>query len=147
MRPHCLQTAHKQASETTLFANSPRPVLLNEFSPLALVNERAHSHGAWTEPACPQSPSVGNCPKKDGSSSQTETPGGLVMQGIASYDCPYKSLKWDSRSCGPLSLVSSVCTEWGSSLLFVGCLHLLWVHLYVMWSHSAFYLHLLWAET
>ena len=25
------------------------------------------------------------------------------MQGIASYDCPYKSLKWDSRSCGPLS--------------------------------------------
>ena len=35
----------------------------------------------------------------------------------------------------------------GSSLVLVGCLHLLWVHLYVMWSHSAFYLHLLWAET
>src|SRR6266704_585541 len=27
MRPHCLQTAHKQASETTLFANSPSPIL------------------------------------------------------------------------------------------------------------------------
>ena len=54
------------------------------------------------EPAYPLSPSIGNCPKKDGPSSKTETPGGLVMQGRASYDCPSKSLKWDSRSCGPL---------------------------------------------
>ena len=30
----------------------------------------------------------------------------------------------------PLSLVSSVCIDCGS-WLFVGCLHLLWVHLYV----------------
>src|SRR5882672_4581738 len=124
MRPHCLQTAHKHASETTLFAKSPRPLPINGFSPLDLVNDRVHSHGDRTETACPKSPSVGNCPKKDGPSSETETPGGLVMQGSASYDCPEKSLKWDSRSCGPLSLVSSVCTEWGSSLLFVGCLHL-----------------------
>jgi len=76
------------ASETTLFANSPRPLLINGFSSLDLVNDRVHGHGARTEPACPKSPSVGNCLKKDGSSPQTETPGGLVMQGIASYDCP-----------------------------------------------------------
>ena len=104
MSPHCLQTAHKQASETTLFANSPRPLLINGFSPLDLANDCVHGHGTRTEPACPKSPSVGNCPKKDGSSSQKETPGGLVMQGIASCDCPSKSLKWDSRSCDPLSL-------------------------------------------
>ena len=41
----------------------------------------------------------------------------------------------------PLSLESSVCMECGSWLLFVGCLHLLWVHLYVMWSYSSFSLH------
>ena len=76
------------ASETTLFANSPRPLLINGFSSLDLVNDRVHGHGARTEPACPKSPSVGNCLKKDGWSPQTETPGGLVMQGIASYDCP-----------------------------------------------------------
>ena len=55
---------------------------------LALVNERVHGHGTRTEPACSQSPSIGNCPKKDRSSPQTETPGGFVIQGIASFDCP-----------------------------------------------------------
>src|SRR5439155_17218673 len=34
----------------------------------------------------------------------------------------------------PMSLVSSVCTDCGSWLLFVGCLHLLWAHLDLMWS-------------
>ena len=103
MSPHYLQTAHKQASEPTLFANSQRPLLINEFSPLDLANDRVHGHETQTEPACPTSPSGDNCPKKDWSSSQKEPPGGLVMQGVASYDCPSKSLKWDSRSCGPLS--------------------------------------------
>jgi hypothetical protein len=119
MRPHYLPTAHKQASETTLLANSPRSLLLHGFSPLALANACVHRHSTRTEPVCPQSPSVGDCPKKDGSSSQTETPGGLVMQEIASYDCPSKRLQWDSRSCGPLPLVSPVCMECGSWLLFV----------------------------
>ena len=96
MSPHCLQIAYKQASETTLFANSPRPLLINGFSPLALVNERVHGHGDRTEPACPLSLSIGNCPKKDRSSPATETPGGLVMQGSTSYDCPSKKLKWDT---------------------------------------------------
>ena len=41
----------------------------------------------------------------------------------------------------PRSLGSSVCMECGSWLLFVGCLHLLWVHLEVLWSSSAFYVH------
>src|SRR5437016_188647 len=88
MRPHCLQTAHKQASETTLFTNSPRPLLINGFSPLDLVNDRVYGHRDRMEPTCPTSLSIGNCPKKDGSSPETETPGGLVMQGSASYDCP-----------------------------------------------------------
>jgi hypothetical protein len=66
------------------------------------------------EPVCPKSPSVGNCPKKDEASPQTETPGGLVMQGVASCDCPSKSLKWDSRSCAPLSGVVRLpgCCLW-----------------------------------
>jgi hypothetical protein len=39
------------------------------------------------------------------------------------------------------SLGSSVGMECGSWLLFVGCLQTMWVHLYVMWSYSAFSLH------
>src|SRR5688500_6858946 len=77
---HCLQLAHKQTSETTLFADSQRSLLLNGLRLLDLVNARVHSQGDPMEPACPESPSVGNCPKKDGSSPSTETPGGLVMQ-------------------------------------------------------------------
>src|SRR5262249_17869163 len=114
MRPHCLQTAHKQASETTLLANNPKSLLINGFSPLALVNDYMHGHGDQTESACPKSPSIGDCPKKDRSSPETETPGGLMMQGSAPYDCPQKSLKWDSRACAPLSRWSSVCMECGS---------------------------------
>jgi hypothetical protein len=112
MSPRCLQTAHKQVSEPTLFANNPRPLLINGFSPLDLADDRVHGHGTQTEPACPTSPSGGNCPKKDSSSSQTETPGRLVMQGIASYDCPSKRLKRDSRSCSPLSGVVCLHGVW-----------------------------------
>ena len=60
---------------------------MNGLRPLDLVNDRVHGHGDPMEPACPESPSVGNCPKKDGASPETETPGGLVMQGSAFYDC------------------------------------------------------------
>ena len=34
------------------------------------------------------------------------------MQASASYDCPEKSLKWDSRSCGPLSGVVRLHGVW-----------------------------------
>jgi hypothetical protein len=35
-----------------------------------------------------------------------------VIQGIASFDCPEKSLKWDSRSCAPLSGVVRLHGLW-----------------------------------
>jgi hypothetical protein len=73
-------------NEPTLFANSPRPLLINEFNPLDLANDRVHGHETQTEPACPTPPSGGNCPKKDGASSQKEPPGGLVMQGAGFSD-------------------------------------------------------------
>ena len=34
------------------------------------------------------------------------------MQGSASYDCPQKSLQWDSRSCAPLSGVVRLHGVW-----------------------------------
>ena len=59
---------------------------MNRLRPLDLVNDRVHGHGDPMEPVCPESLSVATVPKRMGVP-ETETPGGLVMQGRAFYDC------------------------------------------------------------